>query len=127
MTMRVIASLCLAFYLTACATVSNPLTPNRLVQLESAYGVALAVAVGYYELYKVNRCTVTRPESPTNYCARRSIVVKLQQADIRAQAALQAARKFVINNPNLDATAIISAAETAIAAFQQIEQQSGVR
>lgn len=125
--MKRLAALCFAFALTACATFPNPLTPSRLVQIESAYGVALAAAVGYYELYKRNRCTVTKPESFDNYCARRSVVIRLQQLDLRAQAAMQAAQRFVKRNPTLDASSVIDAAQTAIGAFQQFEAQAGIR
>lgn len=125
--MKKLGVLFVALWLTACATIQNPLTNVRLVQLESAYGVALSVAVGYYELYKVNRCTKTRPESVTNYCARRSVVVALQKADIKAGEAIQTARKFVIQYPTFDATNIISAAEFALAGMQDVITKNGVR
>jgi len=126
--MKRIVVLCLALWLTSCATFNNPLTISRLASLESAYGIALSGAVAYYELYKTNRCTKAHPFNPiSNLCAARSIVVRLQQADIRAQSALQAARKFVINNPTIDATALLDAAQVAIGAFQQVQQQSAVQ
>lgn len=125
--MKRVLGVFLALWLTACATVPNPLTPHRLVQLESAYGVALSIAVGYYELYKVNRCTKTRLESATNYCARRSVVVALQKADIKANQAIQTARKFVIRYPDLDATKVIGVAELALAGMQDVITKNGVR
>lgn len=120
-------ALVFVLFLTACATIQNPINTARLTSVESAYGVALSAAVGYYELYKVNRCTTSRPESPTNFCARRSVIVALQQADLKAQAAMQAARRFVIQNPTLDASFIITAAEAALSLFQAIEQQNGIK
>lgn len=126
MKIRIIISLIVALSLSGCATANNPLTLGRLASLESAYGIALSAAVGYYELYRVRRCTTSAPFSPTNICAMRSVVVRLQQADIRAQAALQAARKFSAQNPTLDASAIINAAELAVSTFQQIERQNGI-
>lgn len=125
--MRKFIFLLVAFALSACATIQNPLNVTKLAQIESAYGIALAAAVGYYELYKVNRCTVLRPESPTNFCARRSVVVKLQAADRKAFIAMHAARVFVHNNPNLDASSYISAASLAIGAMRQVEELNGVR
>lgn len=116
----------LALSVSACATLQNPINTTRLAQVESAYGIALSLAVGYYELYKVNRCTTTRLESATNICARRSVVIKLQQADRTAQVALQSAQKFVHNNPNLDAGALIDAANLAVDAFRQVEAANGV-
>lgn len=113
--------------LAACARIQNPLNVTRLAQTESAYGIALSAAVGYYSVYKINRCTKARPESAMNICARRSVVVKLQQADRSAQIALDAARDFVTNNPTLDAGSIISAAALAVETFRKVETDNGVQ
>lgn len=123
---RLLVSALVALSVSACATLQNPINLTRLAQVESAYGIALSLAVGYYQLYKINRCTTTHLESATNICARRSVVVKLQQADRTAQISLQAARKFVNDNPTLDAGALIDAASLAVDAFRQVETANGV-
>jgi hypothetical protein len=99
------------------AGIANPLTPTALSDVKSAYGIALAAAVAYRER---PRCTKTHLESVTNLCARRSIVVKLQQADIKARAALDKADMFIADNPTLNAGSVIQAASLAVSAFQGV-------
>jgi len=117
--MRKLAILIFAVSLSACATVQNPATIQQLYDVEAAYGVALATAVAYH-----NRplCKTGTVESLTNICARRSIVVKLQLADKRARAALAVARAFIINNPTLSAVSALTAAQSAVVAFQTLTQ-----
>jgi hypothetical protein len=105
--------------LTRLATtgIANPVTPAALSDVKNAYGIALAAAVAYRER---PRCTKTHLESVTNLCARRSIVVKLQQADLKAQAALANADMFVADNPTLNAGSVIQAASLAVSAFQGV-------
>lgn len=124
--MRKLLVLFFVLTLSACASINNPLNLTRLAQIESAYGIALSAAVGYYRLYKINRCTQSRPESVANICARRSVVVALQQADKKAQVALTSAQRFVRANPTLNAGAVIDAAQLAVDAMRQIEQINGV-
>ena len=95
---------------SACTTVNNPLTPNRLATLESSYGVLLSAAVAY-----------------RNACARRAlpascrpIVVEIQKAGAVAQTRVLALRGFVRANPTIDATALLVAAESAVDAFRQV-------
>jgi hypothetical protein len=100
------------------ASAPNPVTAEDFAAIESAYGVALAGAVAYR-----NRplCKKTALESVSNLCARRSIIVRMQDADRRAQVALGSARVFIRDNPTLDAGALISAAKAAVGAFTQIQ------
>lgn len=120
---RIIFVLALSLSLAGCfRTVSNPLANNNpvgLVTIESAYGVALSGAVAYRNR---PRCTKTALESVSNICARRSIVLKLQNADRRAQIALGRARAFIANNPSLDASAVIQVAQDAVSFFYNIQQ-----
>jgi hypothetical protein len=106
-----------ALSLGACATVKNPITTGQLATLESSYGVVLSGAVAYRNR---PRCTKTALESVSNICARRSIVIRMQKADAAAQVALGRARAFVLNNPTLDASSLLQAAQDAIAVFAQI-------
>jgi len=118
-----IAIICAALLLSGCATYQNPINTSELATVESAYGVALAVAVGYRQL---PLCRTGAPTTLTNVCARRSIVIKLQTADRVAQAALIQARSFVKNNPTLDAMTVITVARNAVASFQLVESTNGV-
>jgi hypothetical protein len=124
---QIILVLTLSLALAGCAhnadgslvtSIPNPVTNTQLATLESAYGVALAGAVAYRNR---PRCTKTALESVSNICARRSIVIRMQQADKTAQVAIGRARGFVIANPTLDASSLIQAAQDAIAVFSQIQ------
>lgn len=97
--------------------IANPVTPAALSDIKNAYGIALAAAVAYRER---PRCTKTHLESATNLCARRSIVVKLQQADLKAKVALDKADLFIADNPTLNAGSVIQAASLAVSAFQGV-------
>jgi len=98
--------------------IANPVTTQQIYNLEAAYGVALSGAVAYRER---PRCTKTALESVTNLCARRSIVVKLQDADRKAQIALGQLKAFVSANPTLDASALLDAASAAVTTFNQLQ------
>lgn len=119
-----IVALALALFLGGCATfnpfgsINNPLTPNRLAQVEAAYGIALSAAVGY------------RRACAQRILARATcgpIVALLQRSDRRAQVAIKAARTFTRRNPTLDATSVVSNAALAVQAFRDLQQQNGVQ
>jgi hypothetical protein len=122
---RIVLALCLV--LAGCSTFQNPINTTRLAEVESAYGIALSAAVAYRSLYNINRCTASKPESATNICARRSVVLSLQKADREAQVALAAARTFVNNNPTLDASSVINVASQAVGVMRDIESINGIK
>ena len=124
---RIILALTLSLCLAGCAgtlpSVKNPVTPTSLYDIKAAYAIAEAGADTYIQRYRDgHRCTKTALESVTNLCSRRSIVLKMQDADRKAQIALGRVDAFVRDNPMLDATSVISAAQSAVAAFYQIQQ-----
>lgn len=111
----------LALLLGGCSTdllrFHNPVGATQLGSVESAYGLALSAAVAY-----------------RNACARRviaatcrPIVVQLQRAGRLAQTNIVAARTFIRQNPTLDASSVITAAQGAVTAFRDIETQYGVQ
>lgn len=113
-----------AMFLTSCATppqqlatLVNPSGIKQLAVIESTYGVALAGALAYRNR---PRCTKTRLESLTNLCARRSIVVKLIEADRVAQITIDNAALFISRNPTLDASSMLYAATRAVSIFSNI-------
>lgn len=110
--------------LAACGSIQNPINNNDLAAVVSAYGAALSIANGYKSL---PLCKTGTTASITNVCARRSVIVTLQQADLKAQVALKAAINFTNANPQLSATSFISAAQTAVGVFQQLETANGVQ
>lgn len=105
----------------ATLNVKNPVSGRTIEQVETAYGVALAASVAYADNYRAgNRCTTTRLESATNLCSRRSIVEKLQAADLKAQDAIAKAKAFIARNPTLNAGSLIDAAQTAVETFRSL-------
>lgn len=118
--MRKLIGLALVLCLSACGSlgsIQNPITQNRLATIESTYGVLLSVAVGYR-----NACAEKRlPRS----C--RPIVAQLQSAGRVAHNRVLELRAFVRDNPTLDATVLITSAQSAVAAFQDVQTVYGVK
>jgi hypothetical protein len=125
---RIILALTLALTLGACNTtvgpsIPNPISPTSLYDIEATYAIAQAGVDIYIQRYRDGfRCTKTKLESVTNLCSRRSIAVKMQNAERAAQIALGRAEAFVLANPMIDATSVISAAQSAVTALYQIQQ-----
>ena len=120
---RIIPVLLLAFVLAGCASlpnpftaVSNPFDTPTLAKVETAYGAALSIAVGY------RRACAERSIPPS--C--RPIVKQLQAQGARAQAAVVAARKFVKNYPQISAASAIGAAKAAVEDFKAEQTGLGV-
>ena len=114
---RFIAVIVFALALTACASINNPLSPTTMAQVETAYGAALSVAVGYRD------ACAQRLIPP----ACRPIVKQIQVYGQKAQAAVLYARSFVKNNPTVDASTAIRVAQDAVAVLTTYETTSGVK
>lgn len=105
------------------ASVKNPVTSTSLYDVKATYVIAQAGAVAYIDRYRAgHRCTTTALESVTNPCSRRSVVIKLQNADRTAQIALGRVDAFIRDNPTIDASSVISAAQSAVGAFYEIQK-----
>lgn len=130
---RIFVAAALALSLAGCVTnsngtvtifpvVKNPVSLASLYDIKATYAIAQAGADSYIQRYRDgHRCTKTSLESATNICSRRSIVLKLQNADRIAQIAIGRADAFIRDNPTIDATSVISAAQSAVGAFFQIQ------
>lgn len=119
--------LALALVLGGCAgtlSVPNPVGTSQLGDIESAYGLALTAALTYRNL---PLCKTGTTISVTNVCARRSVVVQLQSAAAKAQAAVKALRAFVAANPTLNPGTLVAAAQAALATLQSVESANGVQ
>lgn len=122
---RFIAIAFLTLNLAGCLppSIPNPVTPTSLYDVKATYAIAQAGVDTYVQRYRDGfRCTKTRLESVTNLCSRRSIVVKMQNAERIAGITLGQAEIFIANNPTIDATSMISAASRAVTALYQIQQ-----
>lgn len=117
-----IVAISLALILAACAgkppiAISSAVTLNSLYTVEAGYGVALAAENTYKNL---PLCKTGTTPSLTNICAKRSVIVRLQNADKQVVNAITIARDFIKNNPTLDASSYISTAQNALSALQSI-------
>lgn len=128
---RIIGILVLGLFLSGCASgfnpfgsIKNPINSDRLAAIESSYGIALSAAVAYRN---TRLCKKNEQASISNVCAYRSVILKLQAADRSAQIALTKARKFIIENPTLDAFSVINAAQQAVTVFQTVQSEYGVQ
>ena len=124
---RIIGILILGLALTGCAafgSIKNPITADRLAAIESSYGIALSAAVAYRN---TRLCKKNEQATLSNVCAYRSVILKLQAADRVAQRSLIDARKFIRENPTLDAFSVINVAQQAVTTFQTIQAEYGVR
>lgn len=118
---------CAALYKANGLSIANPVTNNRIYDIEAGYGVVLTAAKVYVDNYRAGkRCTVQKPESLTNLCSRRSVVIKIQQADANAQVAIAKAKGFILRNPTLDPSSVLDAAQTAVDTLRTINAQNGV-
>ncbi len=106
--------------LSPTATIQNPAGKKELAVVEAAYGTALVIAVNY-------RRYCYRTATPTPVCKdRRKVVLAMQAADRNAHGAIVAARRFVRENPTLNAFSAIAAAKAAVADFQSIANANKV-
>lgn len=118
----------LALSLAGCAgkmpslNLSNSVSLNTTFGLTNAYAIAQQQALAYRSL---PLCKTGTAPSPTNICAKRSIIVRLQAADFRATAALVAVDRFLKTYPTLDASNVIATAQTAVASYQSITAALG--
>jgi len=108
------------------APIQNPVTTGNISDIENAYGLALVGAVAYRELYDTNPCTKTRPFSASNICAKRSVTVKLMDAQQKVRFALDQAYEFIRANPTLNAASYINAAQRAFNVFLNTKSSNGI-
>ncbi|CAM5425990.1 Lipoprotein OS=Afipia felis OX=1035 GN=NCTC12722_02661 PE=4 SV=1 [Afipia felis] len=91
--------------------ISNAVAMNTVYGIENAYGIAVNAANAYKAL---PLCKTGTTPSATNICARRSVIVNLQNAMGRARLAVNNAVAFQKAYPTLDVTNVVAAAQTAL-------------
>lgn len=117
---RLLITITLALTLGGCAlfrAYDNPVGPNQLAAVESAYGIALSVAVAYHD-------ACGRKVIPSS-C--RPIVVRMQTVGAVAHRSVITARNFVRQNPTLDASSVVQAARVAVENLKAVQAQYGVQ
>lgn len=125
---RIIALGVLALALAGCAhpslNLNNAVTLNTMLSVESAYGIALSGERAYKAL---PLCATGTVATVTNPCAKRSVIVRLQAADLKVISAIDQANTFIKNYPTVDASNVIGAASSAVSSLQSILSQNGVQ
>jgi len=91
--------------------ISNAVAMNTVYGIENAYGIAINAGNAYKAL---PLCKTGTTPSATNICARRSVIVNLQNAMGRARLAVNNAVTFQKAYPTLDVTNVVAAAQTAL-------------
>jgi hypothetical protein len=112
---KIALALVLALSLAGCATYKNPVSLTTQYDIEAAYLTAEDLAVVYLALPLCHTGQVATLQLP---CARRSLVVKIQNTGAKVQAAIVALRNFTKNNPSLNNATALLAAQQALADFQ---------
>ena len=122
--MKKLLIVAIAIWVGACAQIKNPITNNQLGGMIDTYGIAQSALIAYRGL---PRCTVSNNFSVTHICYKRSVLVQAQLYDASANKAIHQAVSFTQNNPNLDATSVIGAAQTALNIFTAFETANGIK
>jgi len=98
-------------------SIGNQMSMNTLEGVVSTYGLILNAENTYKAL---PLCKTGSTPSPTNICAKRSIINRLIAADKTANTAVNQAVGFVKANPKIDPTQYLSAASAAIKALEAV-------
>lgn len=122
--MKKVLILFITITLGACAQIKNPITNNQLGGMIDTYGIAQSALIAYRGL---PRCTVSNNFSVTHICYKRSVLVTAQAYERTATAAINKAVAFVSANPTVDATSVISAAQSALDIFTSFETANGIK
>lgn len=105
------------------ASVQNPISTDDFYLAKTAYA-SLALPVANYR--ELPLCKKSKPFSITNICAKRSVVVRLQEFDANAYEALTTAESYIASNQTLKLSSLIDAAKVAVAAYKKYALNNGV-
>ena len=132
---KIIAVFLIAFSLGGCASgdianrfnlftsIQNPVSTDDFYYAKTAYA-ALALPVANYR--ELPLCKKSKPFSLAYICARRSVIVKLQEFDAKAYEALTTADAYIASNQTVNLASVISAAKLAVAAYKKYATDNGV-
>ena len=132
---KLIAVVLIAFSLGGCASnpftdrinlfaaIQNPISKDDFYYAKTAYA-ALALPVANYR--ELPLCKKSKPFSLAYICAKRSVIVKLQELDAKAYEALTVAEDYINSNQTINLTSVISAAKIAVATYKKYAIDNGV-
>lgn len=105
------------------ASVQNPISTDDFYLAKTAYA-ALALPVANYR--ELPLCKKSKPFSLAYICAKRSVIVKLQDLDSKAYDALATAEDYINSNQTINLASVISAAKIAVATYKKYAIDNGV-
>lgn len=105
------------------ASIQNPISTDDFYLAKTAYA-SLALPVANYR--ELPLCKKSKPFSITNICAKRSVVVRLQEFDANAYEALTTAENYIASNQTLKLSSLIGAAKIAVDAYKKYALNNGV-
>lgn len=132
---KLLAALVAVSLLTGCSTarisdftntfvsVKNPISTDDFYLAKTAYA-ALALPVANYR--ELPLCKKSKPFSLAYICAKRSVIVKLQELDAKAYDALTTAEAYINSNQTLNLASLISAAKIAVDTYKKYAADNGV-
>ena len=132
---KLIAVVLIAFSLGGCASnpftdrinlfaaIQNPISKDDFYYAKTAYA-ALALPVANYR--ELPLCKKSKPFSLAYICAKRSVIVKLQDLDNKAYDALATAEAYINSNQTLNLASLISAAKIAVDTYKKYAADNGV-
>jgi len=104
----------------ATTTITNPVDAVDIYRIKNVYAASLQAAVDWrsYCWSKSYAMLMADPVGKIVCKNRRSTVRAIQMAQPNAASAIDSAQNFIANNPTLNAASVISAAWSAVTAFQ---------
>lgn len=132
---KILAALIAVSLLTGCTTgriadftntfvaIKNPISKDDFYYAKTAYA-ALALPVANYR--ELPLCKKSKPFSLAYICAKRSVIVKLQDLDAKAYEALTVAEDYINSNQTINLASVISAAKIAVATYKKYAIDNGV-
>lgn len=105
------------------ASIQNPISTDDFYLAKTAYA-SLALPVANYR--ELPLCKKSKPFSLAYICAKRSVIVKLQDLDSKAYDALATAEAYINSNQTLNLASLISAAKIAVNTYKKYASDNGV-
>lgn len=113
-----------ASFISNAASIQNPVSIDDFQKAKTAYA-ALALPVANYR--ELPLCKKSKPFSISNFCAKRSVIVKLQEYDAYAYDTLEKAENYIASNQTLNLASVISAAKLAVQTYQDYAAKNGIK
>lgn len=117
---KLLLSLTLALFVSGCAltqSFNNPIGTSQLDTIQNTYGAALSLALAYGRLCK----------DKIIHKSCWNVIEQVQPYQGKAHIAIKNLRKFVKDNPTVDATVIFNTTRQVVQEFKDVLDQNGVK